>query len=126
MKGYVDAPLRQLVRTLRERYPQVNVCEARLTQWPDGFLQQCIHYQAPLQALRRCGLLTDEMLQCSRRRSSCGQTSLGEAFHLNHRSGEPGDGCWDLDICTESWPREPEAFELTEARRMLSTLRSHV
>jgi hypothetical protein len=121
-----DWSLQPLVLRLRARYPEVRILEARLTKWTDGFLQQTIHYRAPLDSLRRCGLVTDEMLRCRSVLSSCGYTSMGEAFHLNRSSGPAAAGCWDLDICTESWPREPEAMKLTEAQRMLSALQCHV
>jgi hypothetical protein len=117
-----DRALQPLVLRLRAQYPEVRILEARLTKWTDGFLQQTIHYRAPLDSLRRCGLVTDEMLRCRSVLSSCGYTSMGEAFHLNRSSGRAAAGCWDLDICTESAPRELEQLELSEAGRTLANL----
>ena len=120
MPLYIDAPLAPLVEKLRARYPAVEVVEARLTRWPDGFLQQTIRYQAPLSELTRCGLVTKEMLRRRDRGSACGETSLGEAFHLCKCAS--ATGYWDLDLCTESIPRDPDPFGIDQARRILAEL----
>ena len=124
MPAYIDAALWPLVEQLRARYPVVEILEARLTRWPDGVLQQTILFQAPLAELTRCGLVTGEMLRQREARSACGETSLGEAFHLGVSDGDRASGCWDLDLCTESSPREPEHFELADARRMLDAFKN--
>lgn len=118
----IEAALRPLVEQLRSRYPGTTIAEAHLTRWPDGSLQQTIRYQAPLVELIRCGLVTEEILRQRERRSACGVTSLGEAFHLGMCDADRAAGCWDLDVCTESAPREPEHLEVIDARRTLADL----
>ena len=123
MPTYIDAALVPLVEKLRARYAGVRVVDARLTRWPDGFLQQTIRYQASLAELTRCGLVTEEMLRQRGPRSACGKTSLGEAFHLGKCGTALVAGCWDLDVCTESAPREPDRLELAEALGVLGPFR---
>lgn len=117
MAERIDRALRPLVDALRARYPHVRVIEARLTRWDDGFLQQLVRYRAPLAELRRCGLATDEMLKGRKAR---GSTALGDGYHLCESPviGTRGEPCWELDLCTESAPREVD-MELHEARAVL-------
>lgn len=98
MPEFVDAALRPLVQKLSARYPNVRVVEARLTRWDDGFLQQLVRYRAPLEELKRAGLVTHEMLE----QAPSGHTPIGDAFHLSE-CGEAGS--MELDLCTESVPR---------------------
>jgi hypothetical protein len=122
MPDYIDRALRPLVAYLRARYPRVRIVDARMTKWEDGFLQQSIRYQAPLAELKRCGLVTEEMLRQRKRRSACGETSIGDAFHLCEVvDAESKQECWDLDMCTESVPRDPE-LQTREAQRVLERI----
>lgn len=121
MQTCIDPVLGPLVKELRARYPDVKVVEARLTTWRDGLVQQAIRYQAPLATLKRCGLVTEEMLRCRKPHSACGETSLGEAFHLSQCfDTESAAVWWNLDVCTDSAPREPDELDLGEAQRTLA------
>ena len=121
MDDHVDRALRPLVEKLRARYPQVHVVEARRTVWDDGFVQQIVRYRAPLADLRNAGLVTDEMLTARESTSAYGESSLGEAFHLSQFSAER-DGCWELDLCTESVPRVGGLTKTDDARCLLERI----
>jgi hypothetical protein len=123
MRTCIDPVLGPLVKKLRARYPNVNVVDARLTTWRDGLVQQAIRYQAPLATLKRCGLVTEEMLRRRVPGSACGETSLGEAFHLSQCFDTQSAAVWwNLDVCTDSAPREPDEPDLGEAQRTLAGL----
>lgn len=123
MTDHIDRALRPLVEKLRARYPEVQVIEARKTVWDDGFVQQIVRYRAPLADLMHAGLVTDEMLKERKAQSACGETSLGDAFHLSECSTpESGEGCWELDLCTESVPRDRELKRTDDARRVLERI----
>lgn len=122
MSDRIDRALRPLVEQLRARYPHVRVVEARRTEWDDGFLQQIVRYRATLAELKQCGLVTDEMLRGRSAVSACGETSLGDGFHLSECAGDgPNRGYWELDVSTESAPRGA-ARSLHLAREVLARI----
>lgn len=121
MNDHIDRTLRPLVEKLRARYPQVQVVEARRTVWDDGFVQQIVRYRAPLAALRDAGLVTEDMLKSRKATSACGETAFGDAFHLS-QFADQGDECWELDVCTESAPRDGELARTDEARHLLERI----
>lgn len=122
MSDHIDRTLRPLVEKLRAQYPQVRVVEAKLTRWDDGFLQQIVRYRAPLRELKRYGLVTDEMLRQRKSQSACGETSIGDGFHLSEcGAAESTEGCWELDVCTESVPRNQE-LKMHQAREVLAQI----
>jgi len=97
MSDRIDSALRPLVARLRARYPSVTVVEARRTEWDDGFVQQIVRYRATLAELKRCGLVTEEMLTRRNAVSACGETSLGDGFHLSRCAGD-ARGEWELAL----------------------------
>jgi hypothetical protein len=120
MSDRTDSALRPLVARLRARYPGVTVVEARRTEWDDGFVQQIVRYRATLSELKRCGLVTEEMLTRRNAVSACGETSLGDGFHLSRCAGD-ARGEWELDVSTESAPRGA-ALALHQAREVLERI----
>jgi hypothetical protein len=120
MSDRIDSALRPLVARLRARYPSVTVVEARRTEWDDGFVQQIVRYRATLAELRRCGLVTEEMLTRRNAVSACGETSLGDGFHLSRCAGD-ARGEWELDVSTESAPRGSN-LPLHQAREVLERI----
>lgn len=122
MSDRMDGALRPLVERLRARYPRVRVVEARRTEWDDGFVQQIVRYRATLSELKRCGLVTEEMLTHRSAVSACGETSLGDGFHLSRCAGEVSSGSeWELDVSTESVPRGAD-LPLYQARAVLDRI----
>jgi hypothetical protein len=109
MSDRIDGALRPLVGQLRARYPNVRVIEARRTEWDDGFLQQIVRYRATLAELKKCGLVTEEMLKGRNAVSACGETTLGDGYQLSECIGHGSSrGYWELDVSTESAPRGSE------------------
>lgn len=122
MPDPVDRALRPLVEQLRARYPRVRIVEARRTVWDDGFLQQIVRYRAPFEELKRCGLVTEEMLRERKALSATGETTLGDGFHLSECVGEnAAEGCWELDVSTESVPRGRDP-DMQQAREVLKRI----
>lgn len=120
MGNYIAHELRPLVARLSARYLGVRIVEADMSQCHDGSWQQNIRYQAPIETLRRYGLLTDEML---RDRRCSGATSLGEGFYLRQAlDDESRPGCVDLSIWTGEFPRERPRMALKDAQRVLKRI----
>ena len=115
MSDRIDGALRPLVDQLRARYPSVNVVDAKKTVWVDGFVQQLVTFRGSLPHLQQCGLVTESMLRSRNGRAWSGATPLGDGFHLRDCS----HGQWELDLCTESAPREIGRMSLEQASRVL-------
>jgi len=103
MSDYIDDELRPLAEALRRRYPGVHIAEATLTLTAWGELRQSIRYQAPLEVLRRVGLVHDFMLE--RRRDRCANaTELGDQFFVCEQLDQASrPGCWDLFVYTGTY-----------------------
>ncbi|HET7598294.1 MAG TPA: hypothetical protein VFK15_15295 [Burkholderiales bacterium] len=122
MADDTDGALQPLVQQLRAKYAPVRVIEAKITRWDDGFLQQIVRYRATLAELKRAGLVTEDMLARRRPQSACGETAIGDSFHLSECGvDERGEPSWDLDLCTESVPRHQE-LKLYQARQLLERI----
>jgi hypothetical protein len=118
MSDRIDGALRPLVDQLRARYPNVNIVDAKKTVWVDGLMQQLVTFRGTLSQLQLCGLVTDSMLRSRNERAWSGATSLGDGFHLRNCSHGLA-GQWELDLCTESAPRETGRMSLEQASRVL-------
>ncbi|MGQ0751776.1 MAG: hypothetical protein ACT4PS_14680 [Betaproteobacteria bacterium] len=122
MSDRKDGVLRPLVERLRARYPRIRIVEARRTEWDDGFVQQIVRYRATLSELKRCGLVTEEMLKRRNAVSACGETSLGDGFHLSRCASDASSRSeWELDVSTESAPRGSD-LPLHQAREVLERI----
>lgn len=112
MPDYIAPELEPLVERLRKRYPGVRIVEAHMNRHGDGWFQQNITYQAPVDDLKRSGILTAEMVGKIRdkdlqNRYAHGETRLGDGFSMSqglYCYSMPE--CWDLNIYTGSTPRE--------------------
>lgn len=115
-----DYWLPSLAKALMARYPGVQVVGALVTELDDGTLQQNIRYQAPLERLRACGLVTDAML--SRVKDGCGSgnTPMGDRYFLCDRLDDLSNpGCLDLLTYTGTVQRERERMSVRDAARIL-------
>lgn len=114
MPDYIDHRLSALAQRLRARYPGVRIVSAELFDNYDG-IQQNIRYQATLERLRECGLLSGKMED-----PRCQLTPIGDGFFLCDRlDQESRDGLWDLMICTGSIPWERARIGTGKARQLL-------
>jgi hypothetical protein len=123
-REYIRGKLQPLVdaiaEALRRRYPGVRIVEASWSHTHWGELRQRIRYQAPLEVLRRVGLVEDAMLE--RRRDRCADaTELGDQFSLDERLDQASrPGCWDLTIWTGVWGGlYREHFSVRQAAQLL-------
>lgn len=119
MADYIDYSLQPLVNKLRARYPGVRIVEATLCEM-DGAPQQIIRFQAPLPALESAGLIEPKMLKGINDNRVGNTTAIGDGFILcKSLDDESRDGCWDLMMMTEGYPRERPRIATTEAKRLL-------
>ena len=100
IRGSLQPLLDAFAEALRQRYPGVRIVEATWSHTHWGELRQMIRYQAPLEVLRRAGLVNDAMLE--RRRDRCANaTELGDQFDLCDGLDQASrPGCWDLTVWT--------------------------
>ncbi|MBI3043560.1 MAG: hypothetical protein HYY78_12140 [Betaproteobacteria bacterium] len=125
MPDYIHYELQPLADKLRARYPGVRIVWAHYGTMKDGTRQQVIRYQAPLSALKRAGLLTDEMLRAHERGGNL--TEMGDAFGLHTGVDvESVSGRHDLVIYTPSYPHECSRIAIKDAKRLLRQIAQQV
>lgn len=116
-------PMEYLRHALQRRYPSVRVVSVTWQQDAPrrGILQQTVRYQAPLEALKAAGLLTDETAKIAAGPSVGGPRTGGECLALwtSLRDAESRPGCVDLFVYTESEPRERAQFSTRQAQALL-------
>jgi hypothetical protein len=109
--------LRPVVAALEARYRGVRILDASYSNTNDPDRQQNLTYYAPLEVLKRYGLITEAMLV------NVGEfrvNSIGDSFRL--AEDERRSGCWILHVYTGSAPRGPMALKgisVAEAKREL-------
>jgi len=106
-----------LVEKLRARYPGVGIVDARMSTRADGETQQMLRFQAPLELLKRYGLVTARMV---REREQYKPTPIGDGFLLTkHLDSGSCPGSWDFLLLTEASPREYRKLGTQLAKTLL-------
>lgn len=114
-----------ILNALRARYPGVEVADFGYTETGDGGVSQCVTFQATIERLLACGLLTPTMLEAARepdqRRigSRHRTTPLGCGFLLFETDGDP---LVRLNIYSNLAPHERGAIAVNDARRELARI----
>jgi hypothetical protein len=121
----IDDDLQPLVAQLRARYPIVRIVEAQRIGRRDtgGIYGISIRYQAPLEMLKRAGLLSAERIAIVNSGMYDKYDSLGESFDLyDSYDALSTPGCHDLVVRTWNEPHERPRIALAEAKRVLKKI----
>lgn len=109
-----------LAHALTLRYPGVRIIDAYIRDCGDGNQQQNLSFQASLERLRECGLVTDAMLANIKDGYGNGVTPIGDGYSLSQDLFDYSTpGCFDLSIHTPSAPWRRERKSTREAARVL-------